>query len=170
MRAFKVRKRTSIKGTIPWIITALDACTSIGWFDEFNIMFISTPHQTYQRRKHSGTMQAYPKHLLPAGLPCPPAPPLESYCPPPSLGLRRLRSSGRIHPVTDIQRHQSQGNRGIDRISHWAYLCPVGPLPVLKLTLLQNWAGSCPCCGEYLPAGEQYVFIPPGCSLSPILV
>ena len=37
----------------------------------------------------------------------------------------------------------------------------MGPFPVLSSTLLQKSEGSWPCWGEDLPAGEQYVFIPP---------
>jgi len=47
---------------------------------------------------------------------------------------------------------------------------PLADVPLTKSTLLQKSAVSSPWSGEVCPAGEQYVFIPPGCSLSPMLV
>ena len=58
----------------------------------------------------------------------------------------------------------------IVEILRCAYRPPELLLPLSNATLLQKSGGNWPCWEEYLPAGEQYVFIPPGCSLTPMSV
>jgi len=73
----------------------------------------------------------YPVHTLPTGFPVPSDPPLESYCPPASLGLILSSVSGLIHPVTTINHFASRSlhyisfKREYTNVVHIAhYQCP----------------------------------------------
>jgi hypothetical protein len=80
------------------------------------------------------------------------------------------RCVGGCIPLLSMQCQPLQYTRCYRQNSHCAYFSPCLPLPFLSSTLLQKSAGSSPCWEERLAAAEQYVFVPPGFSLSPMSV
>ena len=90
---------TAIYWAVIKVVTAFDAGAVARRFNELNVMVV-TSKALRNRPRRIDIFLTHPVHLLPWGLPFPPSPPLESYCPPPSLGFKRSTVSGRIQPVT----------------------------------------------------------------------
>ncbi len=158
-----------IQWTVGGVIAAFDTRPPVSWLNKLDVVVVSI-NLRISSTAHLGIKRTNPRQTLPSGFPRPPAPPLESYCPPESPGLRRVSFSGRIHPVTGLSTLSVMFVLQLGNNVRCAYLAPRELVPVLNATLLQKSTGNWPWIEEYRPEGEQYVFIPPGCSLSPMLV